>query len=128
MYTAKLAAIIVVQDSAGEGLIKNMNDVRDNGGAVIMFKGDPLKKRMETAHPYLKVNEDYSMGNMTQLALGKLLADNQALAEILPANVARNVVLQKQNCDVTVTSSVFTAGGGFMTSVESACTSSSTGC
>ena len=118
LYTAKLAAIIVVQDSAGEGLIKNMNDVRDNGGAVIMFKWDPLKKRMETAHPYLKVNEDYSMGNMTRLALGKLLADNQALAEILPANVARNVVLQKQNCDVTVTSSVFTAGGGFMTSVE----------
>ena len=51
LYTAKLAAIIVVQDSAGEGLIKNMNDVRDNGGAVIMFKGT-LKKRMETAHPY----------------------------------------------------------------------------
>ena len=118
LYTAKLAAIIVVDDARGGGLIQSLEDIRDRGGQVLMFSGEPMKNRMISRHPYLRVAEGGTLGEMKTAKLTDLMTAHGAHAIILPSSVARAAVLQPNNCDAIVTSNIQISGGGFMASVR----------
>ena len=118
LYTAKLAAIIVVDDAQGAGLIQSLEDIRDRGGKVLMFSGEPMKNRMISRHPYLRPVEAGNLGEMRTAKLTDLMTEHGAHAIILPSSVARAAVLQPNNCDAIVTNNIQISGGGFMSSVR----------
>ena len=118
LYTAKLAAIIVVQDSRAGSQIRSLEDLKERGGRVLMFEGEPMRNRMMSAHPYLKVTEAANMGTMKTTKLSALMNAHDAYAVILPNVIARNAVRNDNNCDVLITNNVQISGGGFMGSLR----------
>ena len=118
LYTAKLAAIIVIQDSSAGSQIRSLEDLKERGGRAIMFNGEPMRNRMISAHPYLKITEAASLDELKTAKLSALMNAHNAHAVILPNVIARNAVRNHNNCDMLITNNVQISGGGFMASLR----------
>ena len=119
LYTAALAAVIIASDKGTGTVIRSTEDVRDNGGRVLIPEGDPVLAGILNAHPYLKVTEVSTAERRAgETSVTELLDKNNAVAYIMSMGDARRSVLEKKNCDVTIASTVAVKGGGFITSIE----------
>lgn len=121
MYTAKLASILVSQDSDSNSIkqIRSLTDVRDfGGGRILVFNGEPMKQRILNTHPYLRITEAGKLSEMSSAKISSLFDEFGAEAIILPIATAQAVVLHANNCDVSITAPVQVSGGGFIASVS----------
>ena len=69
-----------LDDARGGGLIQSLEDIRDRGGQVLMFSGEPMKNRMISRHPYLRVAEGGTLGEMKTAKLTDLMTAHGAHA------------------------------------------------
>ena len=95
-----------------------------------MFNGEPMRNRMISAHPYLKITEAASLDELKTAKLSALMNAHNAHAVILPNVIARNAVRNHNNCDMLITNNVQISGGGSWRpqSAPTRSTSSSTLC